>query len=305
MDMNKIEENSRNRIWDKKKFITYLIWTFFIAWILQIVASIFARQGNTVLFSMILSVSMFAPLIGSVLAKIPLRGMGWKPKVKGNIRFILAAWFVPAVLTILGAALYYIILPERLDLTGEYLKLSAGEAVIEQLASQGITIPMYLIIGAVQAIAYAPWMNMFFAVGEEAGWRGAMQPMLYDRFGKSKGRIIGGLIWGAWHWPVIVLAGYEYGTGYWGEPFLGMALFCIITVVMGTLFDVVYEKTNCIWVPALAHGAVNAVAAIPMLVLDTDYMNQMTLGPAPVGIISVLPALLVAVRILLQKENQE
>lgn len=301
MENNSVDMNNVNDVWDKKKFTSYLIWSFGIAWILQIIASMFARQGNQTMFSMILSVSMFAPLIGALLAKIPLRGMGWKPKLKGNIRFILASWFAPAVFTVLGAVLYYVIFPERLDLTGEYMRAAAGNIVIEQLAAQGITIPMYIAIGAIQAIAYAPWLNMFFAVGEEAGWRGAMQPMLNERFGKSKGRIIGGIIWGAWHWPVIVLAGYEYGSVYWGEPILGMVLFCLITVVMGTLFDVAYEKTNCIWVPALAHGAVNAVAALPMMVLDTDYMNQMTVGPAPVGIISVLPALLVAVWVLVKK----
>ena len=36
-------------------------------------------------------------------------------------------------------------------------------------------------------------------VGGEVGWRGAMDPMLKDHFGKVKGSIIGGAIWGVWH----------------------------------------------------------------------------------------------------------
>lgn len=33
---------------------------------------------------------------------------------------------------------------------------------------------MYLAIIAIQAVTYAPLVNMFFALGEEVGWRGAM-----------------------------------------------------------------------------------------------------------------------------------
>lgn len=284
--------------WDKRKLTKYLIWTFTVAWILQVIGSIFARQGNQMAFTLVLSVSMFAPMLGAVMAKIPLKGMGFKPKLKGNIPFILAAWFLPAVFTMLGAALYFVIFPSRLDLTGKYLVETGGEAILEQLAAQGISLRMYYGITIAQVVTYAPWINMFFALGEETGWRGAMMPMLKEHFGKSKGRIIGGIIWGAWHWPVMVLAGYEYGLEYWGAPFLGMALFCLVTVVMGTLLDVVYEKTNCIWVPSLAHGAINAAAAVPLMFLDTAYMDQMILGPVLVGIIGIFPALVVTVCIL-------
>lgn len=302
-----VEVQSANKYWDKKKFTAYIIWTFSIAWILQVIASIFARQGNQMVFSMILAVSMFAPLAGAALAKAPLRNIGWLPKFKENtkntILGTLAAWFCPAIFTILGAVLYFVIFPDRFDTTGMYLKAAAGEEAVIQLEAMGITPLIYTVIGAVQAITYAPWVNMVFALGEEAGWRGIMQPMLKERFGKSKGRIVGGIIWGAWHWPVMILAGYEYGLVYWGAPFLGMAMFCLCTVVLGTLLDAVYEKTQCIWVPALAHGAFNAIAGVTQMVLNTDYLDQLTLGPAPIGIISMLPMLIVAGIILLKKER--
>lgn len=289
--------------WDKKKFTTYLIWTFSVAWILQVIASMFARQGNQSVFQMILSVVMFAPMLGAVMAKVPLRGMGWKPKLKGNLRFMFAAWMIPAVFAIFGAVLYFVIFPSRLDFSGDYMVATAGEVFLEQMEAQGITMQMYFVIVFVQAFTYAPWFNMFFALGEEVGWRGAMQPMLNHRFGKVKGRIIGGIIWGAWHWPIMILAGYEYGLEYWGAPFVGMALFCLVTVVMGILLDFVYEKTNCIWIPSLGHGAFNCFSTIPLMFLNTDYLDQMILGPAPIGIISVLPALLVAVWVLVKDKK--
>ena len=95
--------------------------------------------------------------------------------------------------------------------------------------------------------------------------------------------------------PVMVLAGYEYGLVYWGAPFVGMALFCICCVVMGILLDWSYQNTDSIWAPAIAHGAFNAVATLPMILLNLEYANQQILGPAPIGIIAMLPMIALAV----------
>lgn len=290
------------RIWDGKKFVKYIIGSFAIAWVLQVIASVMSWKGNQIAFTMILAVSMYAPFAGTLLAGIPLRGMGWKPKFKGNIKNIVAAWFVPAIFTALGAVLYFVVFPNRLDFMGEYLRVAAGDASVEQLAAAGITPQMYLIIGLVQCLTYAPLVNMFAALGEEVGWRGAMQPMLNDRFGKRTGRIIGGVIWGAWHWPMMTLAGYEYGLNYWGYPILGMVVFCLFTIAVGTLEDALYEKSKCIWIPSLMHGSINAVATVPMMVGGSKYMDQMILGPIPMGLISIIPLLVMAIVVLVKEK---
>lgn len=286
--------------WDRTKFIRYIFWTFLTAWILQIIASIFSNQGNQLAFTLLLSLTMYMPFLGTVLAKIPLRGMGWKPKFRGNLRYIAAAMWGPALFHILGGILYYVIFPDRMDFTGKYLESVAGTEAVAAMTAQGITVPMYLAITLVTSLTYAPLINMFVALGEEVGWRGAMQPMLNDRFGRRTGRILGGVIWGAWHWPVMILAGYEYGKVYFGAPFLGMAMFCLFTVACGTLIDALYEKMPCIWIPALAHGAINGFA-LETMILDPAYADQMILGPHPIGLIGGIPALLAAGYILWKK----
>jgi len=283
--------------WNGKKFTLYIIFTFIIGWVLQIIGSVFANRGNQNMFTLCLTAAMFAPFISTLIAGIPLRGMGWLPKLKGKMRYFFAALWLPAVFGILGGALYFAIFPERLDLTGKYLTEVGGEAVIEQMAAQGVTIPVYLAAVAIMSVTYVPFINMFAALGEEVGWRGAMQPMLNERLGKVAGRIAGGVIWGAWHWPAMLLAGYEYGKEYFGAPFLGMAVFCLATTVMGVLLDAAYEKTGCIWIPSLGHGAINAFT-IGIMVLDPAYTDQMILGPAPIGIISMIPALIFALFVL-------
>lgn len=79
----------------KRSFLAYLLWAFGIAWVLQIMAGMLYRKGNAAAYTIILAVSMFAPMLAVLLAKGKLEGMGWKPRLKGNIRWILAAWLCP------------------------------------------------------------------------------------------------------------------------------------------------------------------------------------------------------------------
>jgi membrane protease YdiL (CAAX protease family) len=250
---------------------------------------------------------MFMPFLATFIAKIPLKGMGWIPKLKGNIGWILLAWFGPMVLTILGAVIFYIIFPDRLDWSGSYMASQYGEEMMAELQSTGITIPLLTIITIVQACSYAPIINGLFGLGEEVGWRGVMYPMLKDKLGRVKGMILGGVIWGAWHWPIMVFAGYEYGLEYWGAPFLGMAMFCLYATVAGIILDVLYEKTKCIWVPSVGHGAINATVGVPVLMLNAEFADQLTIGPLPNGIIAMIPYIITAILLLVltgkKKEN--
>ena len=286
-----------------KKLSKYLLWAFGVAWVFQIIAGILYRKGNSMSYSVLLSVSMFAPLFAAVLSGTEIRSIGWKPHIKGNLRWILVACFAPVALGAAGAALYFLLVPNAFDTTFAYVCTLLGNEGLSQLESNGLSIQTYAIISTVSAITYAPFVNMLFAVGEEAGWRGTMYPILKEHFGIVKGRLIGGAVWGVWHWPIMLLAGYEYGTTYWGAPVTGPLLFCVITIAMGILFDFLYEKTNCIWVPALCHGAINAFAGVPTLFLNPAYADKLLWGPLMIGVISGLPLMLTALILSIQEKN--
>ena len=274
---------------NNKQTSTYLLWAFLLAWMLQAAAIGFAWNGQTQLFTLALMLTMYAPFAAVLLAKGPLKDMGWHLRLRGKGKWILAAWFGSALLAALGAALYYLLFPAALDLSGAMLSAQLGEAGLQQMEAQGLSMKALLLIQLAQALSYAPLVNTFFALGEEVGWRGFLYPRLKERFGVAKGRLLGGLIWGVWHWPVMILAGYNYGTEYWGAPVLGPLVFCLGTVALGVLFDLLYEKTDCIWIPALAHGAFNAAGGLGMLVLNPAFADRTTLGPAPIGLIAGLP----------------
>ena len=273
----------------KKQFTMFVIGVFALGWLLQIIASIFANRGENTVFRVIMAVCMYMPLLSVLIAGIPLKGMGFIPHLKGKIRYIFFSLWMPAVLSIIGGVLFFVIFPNAYDGEFETMRSLMQEAgALEQLEAKGLTIESYLVISTIQAVTIAPFINMLFALGEEIGWRGAMYPYLKGKLGVTKGRIVGGVIWGCWHWPAMILAGYEYGKEYLGAPVLGPIIFCLSTTAMGILIDYVYEKTGTIWMPSLMHGAINAFTIFAYMT-KPEYADKAILGPAYIGIISMIP----------------
>lgn len=295
---------------EKQGFGLYFLFAFGLAWLLQVYASLLLiRDGNAVAYQTLLAVSMFCPLAAVLLVKKVFlhqpTGIGWK--VQGKRRYWLTAWFAPAVFTVLAAVLYFAVFPSRLDLSCSWLVTAyGGEMDAATLRSQlGVSNVSYILQTGLFAITLAPPINMFFALGEEAGWRGYMMPCLKERFGLLNGRLLGGVIWGVWHWPIMLLTGYEYGTSYLGAPVLGLVVWCVVCFAFNTLLDWFYEKTGCIWVPAVAHGAFNAIASIAQVLTYPADAYYNVLGPMPIGLIGMLPMLAVAVGLTLRQMKRE
>ena len=293
---------------EKQGFGLYFLFAFGMAWLLQVYASLlFLRDGNAAAYQLLLVVSMFCPLVSVLLVqKFWLHqptGISWRPRLKGNGRYLLAAWFGPAVFTVLAAVLYFAVFPHRLDLSGSWLATAYGGEMDAQTLRRelGVSNLSYMLETGLFAVTLAPVINMFAALGEEAGWRGYMMPHLKAQLGLLNGRLLGGVIWGVWHWPLMLLVGYEYGTNYLGAPVLGLFVWCIVCFALNTLLDWLYEKTGCIWVPSIAHGAFNAVAALFVVLTNPADSYYNVLGPAPIGLIGMLPMLAAAVWLTLRR----
>ena len=298
----------RDAAFERNQVAKYLIWTFALAWAVQGVVALLYRSGSA-LWQLVTAAMMFVPTLGVLLAGGRLDGMGWKPRLRRNLKWVLVAWFAPLVLTAVGAALYFIAFPKHFDLSGSTLQARVGGAVLAQMAEKGISIPMYVLISAVGCVTYAPLINGLVALGEEIGWRGFLYTRLKARFGRRKGWLLGGAIWGAWHWPMIALIGYEYGeaagnaAGYVGAPVVGMLLFCVITIAWGALHDWLYEKSGSIWLPAVLHGAINAAGTLPWMLCLADTGSARLLGPAPNGLLAGLPFLAVAAVLFIRAKD--
>ena len=294
-----------NVTFNKKGTIKYLVWTFLIAWVMQVIVAVLYRCGIAIVGQLLMGIMMFVPLVGVLLSGQPFSGMGWKPRLKGKIKLLLAAWFLPALLTAIGAALYFAVFPGHFDMSGDAFAAAAGAEALELMQSQGLTYPMYVLSSVIGCLTYAPFINMLLAVGEEAGWRGFLYPQLKAKFGKRQGWLIGGVIWGMWHWPLIWLIGYEYGTDYAGFPIVGMLIFCIFTTAVGVLCDWLYEKTNCIWIPSIFHGAINAAGTVPVVICIANTGSVILLGPAPIGVLAGLPFIICSMILFVKSVKPE
>ena len=82
---------------EKQGFGLYFLLAFGMAWLLQVYASLLLlRDGNAAAYQLLLAVSMFCPLVSVLLVqKFWLHqptGISWRPRLKGNGRYLLAAW---------------------------------------------------------------------------------------------------------------------------------------------------------------------------------------------------------------------
>jgi hypothetical protein len=102
------------------------------------------------------------------------------------------------------------------------------------------------------SIFISPWMNSFFGLGEEIGWRGFLLPRLMS-FGKTKAYIILGIIWGFWHLPLITV-----GFIYTDSPVLGIAIMCMFTTSIGFIMNDVVLKNESTILAGWAHGLINS-----------------------------------------------
>ena len=238
---------------------------------------------------------MFFPAIGVVLTRL-VTGEGFKnawlkPNLKGNLKTYLLAWFGPAVLTFAGMGIYFLLFPEKLDLSFGYFTatLEAAGAPMETLP---IPIGLLFLIQCVQAFFLAPVLNFVTCFGEEWGWRGYLLPKMDQQLPRLPMLLVTGIIWGLWHAPLTAI-GHNYGIGYAGFPFTGIGMMCLFCIVLGIFLSYVTLKTKSCIPAILAHGAINGIAAIGVY-LTTDGGNPFV-GPAPTGIIGMIPFIIVGI----------
>ena len=301
-----------NTDYNRKKVRRFLLLAFGMAWLIQALIGLLASpslglstQTVSLLARLIIAGMMFVPALAVFLSRGDIKGMGWKLQSKKDLKLILLAWFAPLILTVIGAALYFLVFPGQFDMSGKALEATVGTDALAQLEAQGLTFPLYLLITVVGCVTYAPVMNGVLALGEEIGWRGFLYPQLKAKFGQKKAMVLHGVIWGAWHFPLIWLIGYEYGFGYFGYPIVGMILFALITAGWGILHTWIYEKSGSIWLPAILHGAINAAGTLPLAVWLTEDPNAALLGPVPVGLLAGLPFLIFAAVLLLKTRKED
>lgn len=294
---------------DLRRIGLFLFFAFGIAWAIALwiyltgslanSPELFAGTGITLAFVAVTFGYMFAPTYAQVLTRLFTRE-GWKELHLGlNLAkgwpAWLAAWLGPIALCLLGAALYFLVFPSQVDLS-----LPVMNEMLQQVQTQGTPLDLspttLLLVLLGVAVLAAPLINSFFTFGEEFGWRAYLQPKLMP-LGFRKAMVLMGLIWGAWHWPLIAM-GHNYGLDYFGAPWTGMLAMVWFTFVVGTLFGWLVLRGGSVWPAVIGHSVVNAFAGFPIYLLALDAEPNLLLGPMIIGILAGLPWTAVAIYLL-------
>lgn len=284
----------------KKRLIIFISLTFVISWIIFIMIPICGLIYGSGFAVVIIMAAMFVPALSSVLTRlITKEGFGnmyLRPNFKGHVKDYLLVYFGPTVLLILSGVVYFLIFPGSFD-----PELTALNEMVAKSGNQGLTASTLLTVQVLIFIAIGPIVNIIPTMGEELGWRGYLLPKLRMFLSDRTALIITGAIWGIWHLPVIAM-GHNYGTGYWGYPWLGILAMIVFCVVLGIIEGYISTKLQSTIPAAMIHSTVNAGAALPVYLLKGSYNTL--LGPAITGLIGGLPFIVLALILLIKTDSK-
>jgi membrane protease YdiL (CAAX protease family) len=167
--------------------------------------------------------------------------------------------------------------------------LSVLFALVLRVAPSGCNVPWGL--GSPSLISLLTWSLGSIALaplifGEEFGWRGYLQVrLLADR--PLSAAVATGLIWGVWHYPLILIGGERAG-----DLLLTVLLFPLGTVLMAIFLGWLRCRTGSVWAGSVAHAANNGLG---------DNLNRLAFTGRVDGIPStstILPSLLAEMLVL-------
>jgi uncharacterized protein len=206
----------------------------------------------------------------------------WMPAICALLvtRFVLHENWRTTTLNRLGHKRYYIwawLLCPALTLIIVWLSVLSGLAKFDpnmfmaQIAGYefgGATdLRRSFLLQLLPAAIFLPGFWSVHLLGEEIGWRGFLLPRLMKAgLGQWGALILSGAIWGLWHAPLPLS-----GCAFTGHPILGILVFVLSLILFGIVFGWLMLASRSVWVPAVAHAALDTISRRVMLLLDPQF----------------------------------
>lgn len=223
-------------------------------------------------------------MLGPAIAAIITRIFFYENKFKdanlsfGRARDYVKFWAIALGISILSISIY--------TLLGSITWDFSGQAFLNQLAEQfalsgqnindlpaGLTPQMMLIIyfiGGLTIFNILPGIITGF--GEEFGWRGFMFPRMY-KIKPWIAFIVGGLIWYAWHVPLVLVISQSQDFTL-AQTVLNISALAMGAICTHAFFAYAYIKSNNVWVASVTHITLdNAARSFSYFVI---LQNQLT-----------------------------
>jgi uncharacterized protein len=123
-------------------------------------------------------------------------------------------------------------------------------------------IPLFVLLIATTGIL----PGLARALGEEIGWRGFLLPRLAHRMGPTWGALVSGLIWTAWHVPLLIFGDYHSAAPRW----FALSCFAVMVVSLSFVLAWLRLKSGSVWPCAILHACHNILIQVVFTPLTAD-----------------------------------
>ncbi|MBR3279833.1 MAG: CPBP family intramembrane metalloprotease [Lachnospiraceae bacterium] len=242
-------------------------------------------------FSLLVSISMWIPgITGIVCSKVFFKNrylIGIRRKVKPV--YIILSIVIPLLYLVPEYVLAWAVLKD--PTTG----IDNLPAVV--LGESGAGIPGGIYI----AVSFIPMLlsSVLTAAGEEIGWRGFAYPVLEKEFGQVKAVIINGLLWAAWHLPLIFGGVYQSNVNI----VYGIISFFVMVMLMTVIFCWTRSVSGSLIPAILLHAVHNELDQIYLQPLSSNSKVPYFAGEQGMFTIAVTAMIAVCVIVVWKKQK--
>ena len=241
----------------KRNIVVYIIGVLFLATI----GGVITASGN--------EIGGLIFIIGPILMMVLLRffgGDGWKDaglslNIKENWH-----WY-------LFSLLVYPIIMTMVIVLGTILGVTKVNSNLNSL------LPVFIAGFAVQLIP-----RMIFAMFEEWGWRGYLEPR-FVALGvpDTRRHLFIGAVWALWHFPLIL------STAYTEIPYAIFFPFFVVAVILTAIvYGQLRKASGTVWTSVVMHGIGNAFGWAILQNNLLTFNNKLLANPAPESIVSIV-----------------
>lgn len=175
-----------------------------------------------------------------------LRSLGWR---WGNWKYQYQSYLIPlAYVAIAYAGIWGLSFGGWYD--SRFVEELRAGYMLGSWSNESIIALRFVLTGSVSFLLLLPAV-----LGEEVGWRGLLVPALSKNLGFTPVALLSGLLWSAWHWPLMFLG--FYGNS---ETPLGFQLwtFTVCLVSMSFVMTYIRYETDSLWPAVTFHMSHNA-----------------------------------------------
>ncbi|MEO0297971.1 MAG: CPBP family intramembrane glutamic endopeptidase [candidate division WOR-3 bacterium] len=257
--------------------LLYSLISFGFSWIIFFLVLLFNLSYKNPITIILLVIYMFGPFIASyIVTKIKKEKFTEKIGLNKKINsWFFVSWFI-FVFIVIFTILISILFPKislSLKMEGFFEKFSdlLKDPSTLKMKEQMEKMPLlFFFLSLIQGLFAGATINAVAAFGEESGWRGFLLNEMKDKkFFDASIRI--GLLWGAWHAPIIA-SGHNYPQ----HPQIGVFMMIVWCILLTFIFNYLRIKSKNVLSSAVLHGTLNALAGISIIYVKGG--NDLTVG---------------------------